>query len=230
MRDEPAEARFFDLPLRCRYLLRRPEQTVPDSMLVIALHGYAMTPEEMLALTEKLVGEEPFTATIIAAIEGPHQLWVNPDKTAESRVGFHWGTSFQAEQSRRMHHDMVLRVLSEVGVPAARAVLVGFSQSVALNYRFICTHPEAVRGVVGICGGIPGDWDTAPYQRTAADALHIATREDRFYSPEVTGRYAERLLARIAGVEYHLLEGGHRIPSAAAPLVRAWMKRLFAPT
>ena len=42
---------------------------------------------------------------------------------------------------------------SEFGVPPERRVLVGFSQSVSLNYRFAATHPASVRGVIGICGG-----------------------------------------------------------------------------
>jgi pimeloyl-ACP methyl ester carboxylesterase len=44
----------------------------------------------------------------------------------------------------------------------ARVFLLGFSQSCALNYRFAFTHPDRLRGVVGICGGIPGDWKQAP--------------------------------------------------------------------
>ena len=84
--------------------------------------------------------------------------------------------------------------------------------------------------MVGICGGLPGDWpgdgEEAPYQATRAAALHLATREDQFYPPPVTELYPARLGKRIADVEFHLLEGGHRIPSTAQPLVRAWLERL----
>ena len=216
------EKRSFSLPLRCTYLLRAPERPGPDSLLVVTLHGHAMTPEEMLRLSAPLVGDEHF----IAALQGPHQLWINAEGNARSRVAFHWGTSHEPESSRRMHHDMILHLLDDVGLPAARSVLLGFSQSVSYNYRFVCTHPEAVRGVIGICGGLPGDWEEASYQTARAAALHIATREDQFYPPPVTELYPERLRRRVADVEFHLLEGGHRIPSAARPPVRAWLERL----
>jgi len=216
------ETRAFTLPLRCRYLLRRPEQTSGDTLLVIALHGHAMTPEKMLDLTAPLVGDRH----ILAAPQGPYQLWVNQDGGPRSEVAFHWSTRFEPEHSRRLHHDMILRILEETSVPAERAVLVGFSQPVSLNYRFLCTHTAAVRGAVAICGGIPGDWETAPYERTPAAVLHIATRGDEYYSPSVTQQYPERLRRHIPEVEFHLLEGGHRIPSAARGIVQGWLERI----
>ena len=217
-----AERRSFTLPLRCNYLLHTPEPAAENACLVIAVHGHAMTPEQMLRLTARLVGEEHY----IASLQGPYQLWVKQgakqDGQQRSEVAFHWATRFEPEHSRRLHHDMILRVLEEVGRPA---VLIGFSQSVSLNYRFVCTYPDAVRGVIGICGGIPGDWDHGPYQPTRAGALHITTREDEFYPPAVTERYPDRLRTRIPDVEFHMLEGGHRIPSAAAPIIKDWLKR-----
>lgn len=219
----PAE-RSFTLPLRCHYLLRTPEEPSDDSLLVVALHGHAMTPEQMLGLTAPLVGEQHY----IAALQGPYQLWVRQADNARSAVAFHWATNYEAGHSRRMHHDMILHVLGDVGLSAARTVLVGFSQSVSLNYRFLCTHPGAVRGAIGICGGVPGDWEEGTYQAADAAALHIATKEDEFYPPAVTERYVERLRLRIPDVEFHLLDGGHRIPSAAAPIVQGWLRRVAA--
>jgi predicted esterase len=83
-----------------------------------------------------------------------------------------------------------------------------------------------VRGVIGICGGLPGDWDQETARSNAA-ALHICTREDEYYPTQVTDTYAERLRRRVAEVEVHTLEGGHRIPSAAGPLIQNWLGRVF---
>ncbi len=219
---ERAGKRSFLLPLRCRYRLWTPERPAASPLLIVTLHGHAMTPEKMLQLTAPLVGAEHY----IASLEGPYQLWANEKDQARSSVAFHWTTRYEAQDSRRLHHEMILKVIEEVGLPPARTVLVGFSQSVSLNYRFLCTHTDAVRGVVAICGGIPGDWEEGPYQATRAAALHITTREDEFYPPAVTELYPERLRKRIADVEFHMLEGGHRIPSAARPIVRAWLEKL----
>jgi predicted esterase len=216
------ETRAFELPLRCRYLVRPGTAPPERSLVFLALHGHAMTPELMLGLTAPLIGEEH----TIAALQGPYQIWVNAEDTPRSKVAFHWATSFEPEHSRRLHQQMILRVLEECRVDPARAVLVGYSQSVSLNYRFVCAHPEAVRGVIGICGGLPGDWDQETARSNAA-ALHICTREDQYYPTSVTDTYAERLRRRIADVEVHTLEGGHRIPSAAAGPIRAWVERVY---
>ncbi len=220
---DAVEKRSFSLPLRCNYLLWTPEPRPADPTLVILLHGHAMTPEQMLKLCAPLVGD----GCLIASLQGPYQLWVNQEGNQRAEVAFHWATRFEAEHSHRLHHEMILQVLRECGVPGPRAVLLGFSQTVSLNYRFICTHTAAVHGAIGICGGIPGDWDSGLYQRTPAAALHISTREDQYYPPAVTGPYPERLHRYISDVEFHLLDGGHRIPTAAATIVQAWLHRLW---
>lgn len=218
------ERRSFSLPLRCNYLVETPDQATEKSLLFVALHGHGMTPEQMLRLSRPLAGD----GHILVALQGPYQLWVERDGP-ERRVAFHWATSYEAEYSHRMHHDMLLHVLGEMKMPASRTVLLAFSQPVSLTYRFICAHNDAVHGAIGICGGIPGDWEKRPYGPTQTAVLHIATREDQFYPPAVTQEYAERLRTRIADVEFHLLDGAHRIPSSAAPLVQAWLERVFEP-
>lgn len=215
----------FSARLDCRYLLRVPDSITDETLLVAALHGFGQDPETILRLSEKMLG--PHTA--IAAIQGPNEFFL--DRNGE--VGYCWNTNRHASSAIRLHHDMVLHVLNEAGreyaVPPERRLLLGFSQPVALNYRFAATCPDAVRGVIGICGGVPGDWETAPYQQVNAAVLHIARREDEYYPPAVTEHYAARLRTRTRDVEYHLLEGGHRFPSAGGPIVERWLARVFPP-
>ena len=108
---------------------------------------------------------------------------------------------------------------------AERRVLLGFSQPVSLNYRFAEAHPDAVRGVVGICGGLPGDWDDEHPGRIGAAVLHIARGQDEFYPAERTEQYARRLRLRCDDVEFHLLEGGHTFPSRGGPVWESWLNR-----
>jgi phospholipase/carboxylesterase len=117
----------------------------------------------------------------------------------------------------------------EFGIPPQRRILVGFSQAVALNYRFAATCPDAVRGVVGICGGLPGDWESSDVSRQInAAVLHIARREDEYYPPKMTTHYAERLRRRAADVEFHLIDGGHQVPSSGHLIVEPWISRILA--
>jgi phospholipase/carboxylesterase len=195
-----------------------------DTPLVLALHGFGGKPETMLHLTSRLFNDQ----AVIASLEGPNRFFLDPDAR---QVGCGWITSQRPSESIRLHHEMVLHVTDEVGrefgISPDWRLLVGFSQSVALNYRFAATHPNAVGGVIGICGGLPGDWDTGSYQPVTAAVLHIARRGDQHYPPDVTESYAERLRRCAADVEFHLIEGGHQMPSSGAGIVRPWLRRIL---
>ncbi len=216
--------RTFPARLTCRYLLESPAVATAQSLLVVTLHGFGADAESMLALTKRLFEPRHF----IVALEGPYQFFRD---TNARDVGYGWVTGKRPADSIRLHHEMVSHVLDEVGrefdIPPERRVLAGFSQSVALNYRFVATHPEAVRGVLAICGGLPGDWETGAYQPVSAAVLHIARRQDQFYPPEVTNRYPGRLRMRAADVEFHLLEGGHQAPSNGSLIVEPWTAKLL---
>ena len=214
--------RTFSARIDCHYLLHTPAGADASKVLVAALHGFGSNPEVMLRLTERLLGPD----YIIAAIQAPNQFFLSQNA---NEVGYCWVTNKHSDSSVRLHHDMLLYVLDEVGrqygIPEGRRLLVGFSQPVGLNYRFAATHPGAVRGVIGICGGIPKNWEDGPYEKVSASLLHIARSEDEFYGPEVTGNYAERLRLRADDVEFHMLEGGHQFPSKAGSIVEPWIQR-----
>ncbi|MBI1791437.1 MAG: hypothetical protein HYR60_28240 [Acidobacteria bacterium] len=221
------EHHTFAARLDCHYLLEAPETLSSRTLLVATLHGFSSNPEDMLRLTRMLLGE----GHVIAALEGPSAFFLSQDR--EPNIGFSWGTTAHPVESVRLHHDILRHVFDEAGarfgIGPERRLLVGFSQPVGMNYRFAATHPEAVRGVIGICGGIPRNWESGDYRPVTAALLHVARREDEFYSPAVTEKYPERLRSRARDVEFHLLEGGHRFPSRAAPIAAQWIERVFFP-
>jgi predicted esterase len=216
--------RTFAARLDAHYLLQPAKSVGKQTLLVVTLHGFGANAETMLGLTARLFEG----SAAIAAVQGPNQFFLS---TRAQDVGYGWVTNRHSAESVRLHHDMVRHVLDEAGgefgIPPQRRVLVGFSQPVGLNYRFAATHPEAIGGVIGICGGVPSDWETGKYSPVSASVLHIARRHDEFYAPAVTEKYAERLRLRARDVEFHLLDGGHAVPSAGASIVTPWLERLL---
>jgi len=219
------EHRTFSVRMDCHYLVHAPREIDSSTLLVAALHGFGQTAETMLRLIEPLLGSKH----VIAALQAPSQFYLAQHS---NDVGYCWATHKHSESSVRMHHEMLLHVFEETerqsGIPAQRRLLAGFSQPVGMNYRFAATHPEAVRGVMGLCGGVPMNWEEGPYQKVSAALLHIARTEDEFYPPATTERFADRLRLRADDVEFHMLEGGHRFPSKAAPLLEKWMARVWS--
>jgi phospholipase/carboxylesterase len=105
-----------------------------------------------------------------------------------------------------------------------RIFLLGFSQSCALNYRFAFTHPDCLRGVVGICGGLPGDWDSSEsYRQTEAAVFHLTGETDEFYPPARVAGYGEQLRMRASAAEVKSYLAGHEITEAMRDDVRAWL-------
>ena len=193
--------------------------------LLLALHGYGSNKGWMMREARRHAPE----GFAVAALQGPHQHIKEPrEPGGPLRYGFGWLTSFRPEESVALHQRAVLDLIdAAVERGAARreqVFLMGFSQSCALNYRFAFTHRDALRGVVGICGGLPGDWETNPaYVETRASVLHLSCTRDEFYPPARVADYAERLRARAGEVEVRDYDCGHEFVPAMRADVRAWL-------
>jgi predicted esterase len=150
--------------------------------LIIALHGYGGDKSSMMRLMRRINDRD----YIIAALQGPHQHMVLPGgASSQPGYGFGWLTNFKPEESVDLHHRLVLEIIERLKnsgeVDASRIFLLGFSQAAAVNFRFAFTHNDLVKGVVAICGGIPGDWQSeGKYQSGEIDVLYLATERDEF--------------------------------------------------
>jgi predicted esterase len=213
----PAEIKLY-------YDLHVPETAAAP--LLIALHGYGGSKRQMMREAQQMAPAN----FVIAALQGFHQHLKEPREAGGPlRFGFGWLTNFQPEDSVGLHHralEGLIDVLVGDGtVDRRRVFLLGFSQSCALNYRFAFTHPGRLRGVIGICGGMPGDWETSEvYQPTAASLFHLAGARDGFYPPERVADYAQRLRIRARHVTFESYDAGHAIVPAMRHDVRQWLE------
>lgn len=194
--------------------------------LLITLHGYGAS--KWHALREaKLIAPDGFA---VAALQGPHQHLREPkERGGPLRFGFGWLTNFHPEDSVAVHHQALLEMiaaLTEEGIADQEKIfLLGFSQSCALNYRFAFTHPNILRGVIGICGGLPGDWATSElYQPSGAAVLHLSGERDQFYPPARVANYESQLKQRAPDVEFRSYDAGHEISPKMRDDIRAWFE------
>ena len=222
------EQHNFSARLDCRYLLDVPQDLSANPLLILALHGYSSNPTDMLRLTRLAIGSEH----VVASLQAPNQHWVGErQQEGHPLPGYNWGISPHWDSTVRLHHEMVLEVLAllkgRFASAPQRCALIGFSQPVGLNYRFAATYPDQIGGVIGICGGVPRDWQEPKYKPVTASLLHISRDEDEFYPVEMATGFAGRLRERARDVEFHMLPGPHRFPSKAGAIVRPWLKRVF---
>jgi predicted esterase len=191
--------------------------------LVIALHGYEGNKESMMALARK-INERDF---IIASVQGPNGFFARGDDERQPKIGFGWMMQFKAEETIRLHHQTLLSVIeataAEYSVNRRAIFLIAFSQSVSLNYRFAFTHPDMIRGVVAVCGGIPGDWDADKYQPSRTDALIIAGEMDKFYPISRVQTFEAALARRARSVTFKSYPVGHVFPRESLPFINHWL-------
>ncbi len=197
----------------------------PRMPLVVGLHGYAGDMVSMMRVAKGIAGED----MIVASVQGPHQFLSPPlEEGNTDKVGFGWLTKFEPEDSQARHHRLVRSVIEDVAAhfhaDRNRVFLVGFSQACALNYRFALSHPGLLRGVVGVCGGLPGDLaHSHKYRHVPAAILHVAATEDQYYSLEVTRKYEKNLGRFSDDVTYHEFESPHAFPRRSLPFIRKWI-------
>ena len=194
--------------------------------LLIALHGYGASKWHGMR-EAKLTAPDGFA---LAALQGPHQHLREPKQPGGPlRYGFGWLSSDRPEESVAIHHrallDMIESLVAEGVADRQRIFLLGFSQSCALNYRFAFTHPNILRGVIGIAGGIPGDWETSDaYQLTTASVFHLAGERDEYYPPARVANYAEALRKRASDLEFRSYDAGHEVSAAMRNDMSDWLQ------
>ena len=194
--------------------------------LLIALHGYEGNKESMMRLARQ-INDRDF---IIAAVQGPSGFFVRSgDPERQPKVGFGWMMQFKTEETVRLHHETLMSVIeataAEHQVNRRAIFLVAFSQSVSLNYRFAFTHPNVVRGVIAVCGGIPGDWDSSDkYQPSDTDVLIVAGETDEFYKLDRVRTFEPAMARRARSVTFQSYPVGHVFPREALPFIDEWMK------
>jgi predicted esterase len=194
--------------------------------LLITLHGYGASKWHATREAQAIAPK----GFALASLQGPHQhLREAKEPGGPLRFGFGWLTNYRPEESVAIHQcallDLISSLVDEGVADRKRIFLLGFSQSCALNYRFAFTHPNIRRGVIGICGGLPGDWDTSElYQTTATSVFHLSGERDEYYPPARVAPYAAQLGERASDVQFKSYEAGHEIIQPMRDDIRMWLQ------
>jgi predicted esterase len=205
--------------IKLYYDLYIPENAEKPLPLLVAVHGYGAHKRYMMR-EARLIAPEHFA---VVSIQAPHQHFRETGGTY--KTGFGWLTDFKAEESVALHQNFVLATIAKLAVEnlidRTKIYLYGFSQACALNFRFAFTHPEMLRGVIGVCGGIPSDLESnAVYKLTTAEVFYLYSNRDEFYPLEKYRAFDKKLESFLPRYQSKLYEAAHEITDA----MRADMK------
>jgi phospholipase/carboxylesterase len=209
---------YYDLHVPEEYNKRRRYP------LLIALHGYGGNKESMMKLARHINDRD----WLIASLQGPYQFIIPPGHYSKAaKTGFGWAARYRHEDSVALHHetllDLIEHVAADFSIDTERLFLLGFSQSVALNYRFAFSYPNVIRGVIGVCGGIPGDHRQKEYERSDTDVLHIAATKDEYYDLERVKTFVPWLEQHARSVGLRFYKSDHVFPRRSLSSINRWI-------
>jgi len=221
--------KFFRSAIRRYYELELPRDHVRRRRwpLLVAMHGYEGNKDSMMRIAQRVADRK----MVVISLQGPYQFFRRFGRNPKNfRVGFGWGTTYKMEDSVQLHHrdlETVLRLATrEYRADPDRVFLLAFSQTCSANYRYIFTHPRAIRGAVGVCGGVPGDWKENPeYRPAATHVLHIAARQDQWYSREKNLEFRRQLEQRAGSLDFRFYDSPHKFPRNSIPHIRRWIMK-----
>jgi predicted esterase len=196
--------------IKLYYDLHLPETAERPLPLLIAVHGYGAHKRYMMR-ESKNIAPENFA---IVSLQGPHQHF---RKTEDGyRIGFGWLTDHKPDESIAIHQKFVLDVIDRLAadhvIDEGQIYMYGFSQACALNFRFAFTYPDVLRGIIGVCGGIPGDLETnAIYKPFGAQTFYLFGDDDEFYSQEKFFEFDASLKKRILNYRSKHYRAKHEI-------------------
>lgn len=210
--------------IKLYYDLFIPENSEKPAPLLLAVHGYGAHKRYMMR-EARAVAPDDF---VVASLQAPHQHYRQTDNGF--RVGFGWLTDYKSDESVRLHHSFARRLIENLAgknlIDESQVLLFGFSQACALNFRFAFTYPEAVRGIVGVCGGIPSDLETNEiYKNLDAEALFLYGDADEFYPLEKFQTFERQLKNRLPNFQSKRYAAKHEITNEMREDMKVWFEK-----
>jgi predicted esterase len=193
------------------YDLHVPEKK-PCPLLIVT-HGYGENKRWTMRIAQELAPE----GFAIASLQGFYQQIQEPKEPGGPlRFGFGWLSNFKPEESIALHHKFLLDAIEKLtGAGIAdkdKIFLLGFSQSCALDYRFALTHRDVLRGIFGLCGGVPGDLETNElFAEIETPAWYLYGDTDKYVTVEKFEENAARLAKFVKKLEAKRYIAGHEI-------------------
>lgn len=206
------------------YDLFIPDNSPKNAPLLISIHGYAAHKKYMMREAQ-LIAPDNF---VIASLQAPNKFW-RETKNKEFKLAFGWLTDYKATESVALHHGFVLDVIDKLArdetIDKSRVFLYGFSQACALNFRFAFTNPDALAGIIGVCGGIPSDLDSSElYNPTKAETLYIYGDNDEFYPLEKFQKFEQKLDNYLQNFESKKYNAKHTITNKMREHMKSWLE------
>ena len=189
-----------------RFLVEEADAPGPErAPLLVGFHGYGENAEKHLEALRRIPGALAWRRASVQALHRFYNM-----KTRE--VVGSWMTSLDRDAAIRDNVAYVAAVLASLlrdhADPPPRIVYTGFSQGTAMAYRAAARAGVPGHGLLALAGDVPPDVADDAGVRLPA-VLIGRGRSDDWYTEAKMQRDVDALVARAAGVETVVFDGGH---------------------
>lgn len=203
------------------HALQLPEGNFDESpALMIASHGYGQSCKGFIKHFKSFRDKNIITV----APQGMNQFyWKN------GRPGFSWMTSYMREYTMRDNLVYITQLYElmkdEYNIDEEKVFLLGFSQGVAMAFRFSSTGHVHPRGVIACGGDLPPDVHENLDSITPYPALVIHGTRDKTVPQEKGLECIEALKGNGFPVEKFFHNEGHVIPDETINFIGNWVDK-----
>jgi len=188
--------------------------------LLIAFHGYGQSCQGFIKNFKPLKSR----GILVAAPQGVNQFyWEN------KRPGFCWQTSHMKEFTIRDNMAYVARMIGELDqayeFDDQKIFLLGFSQGVAMSFRFGSLGMVQPSGVIACGGDLPPDVAEQLGELESFPALVVHGKQDTVVPPSKGEECIQSLQQFGFEVESHFFEGEHDLPEAQMDFIYEWIQK-----
>jgi phospholipase/carboxylesterase len=130
--------------------LVRPSSLKENYPLLVMLHGYGSSEEDLFSFASELPEE-----FIIISLKAPFPLqpygnaWYSINFDAEKGK---WNDVEEAKNSIKLIEAFINETLDNYPIDSSRVNLLGFSQGAILSYALSLSNPKLIKNIVGLSG------------------------------------------------------------------------------
>lgn len=212
----------FRVPRSVYYAVYEPlAKSEQPPALLLAFHGYGQSANSFI----QPLGPARKRNILVVAAQAPNQFYWQQGSNA---VGFTWMTRYQRDNSmadNRVYLSELMRILRETySFDPERIFALGFSQGVAMAFRFAESGAAKLRGLAAVCGDLPKDVEDQLHVLAPFPVLVMHGKDDSVVSLKKSEEAIAALSARNFPVESEFLEGGHELPDRGIERLFAWIE------
>jgi phospholipase/carboxylesterase len=220
-----ARAQQLQTDLSLKYLVKQPDKVMPDTKLIILLHGYGSNEADLFGLKDAL----PKNSIIVAARapytmqDGAYQWYALTTVNGKRE-----GDAAQIEKSRELVSKFISELEAKYKITPNHVYLSGFSQGAVMSYATGLTEPAKLRGIAPLSGKMPAMTKGKIKVNTAIQSLRIfvshGTGDNMIAYAE--GKEAVSYLQSLGlKPEFHTYENmGHNINNSVVADLSRWLE------